>query len=99
MHDIRAIRDDPELFDRDMARRRVSPIAASLVAIDSERRTAVTELGERQARRNALAKQIGQLRRTGADTAALEAEATTLRDDMTALETRAAAAEADMQAH
>ncbi len=99
MHDIRAIRDDPELFDRDMARRRVSPIAASLVAIDSERRTAVTELGERQARRNALAKQIGQLRRTGADTAALEAEATRLRDDMTALETRAAAAEADIQAH
>ena len=99
MHDIRAIRDDPELFDRDMARRRVSPIAASLVAIDSARRTAVTELGERQARRNALAKQIGQLRRTGADTAALEAEATTLRDDMTALETRAAAAEADIQAN
>jgi seryl-tRNA synthetase len=98
MHDIRAIRDDPALFDQAMARRSVSPVAAGLVATDSERRSALTELGERQARRNALAKQIGQLRRTGADSAALEAEAAALRDDMTALETRAAAAEADIQA-
>ena len=99
MHDIRAIRDDPALFDQAMARRAVSPVASAIAATDSERRAALTTLGERQARRNALAKQIGQLRRTGADTAALEAEATTLRDDdMAALETRAAAAEADIDA-
>ena len=98
MHDIRAIRDDPDLFDRAMARRSLPPVAASVVARDTERRAALTELGERQARRNALAKQIGPLKRTGADTAALEAEASSLRDTMTALETRAAAAEAEINA-
>ena len=98
MHDIRAIRDDPSLFDRAMARRGLPPAAAAIVATDAERRAILTELGERQARRNALAKQIGPLKRTGADTSALEAEAAALRDAMTALETRAAAAEADAEA-
>ena len=51
-----------------------------------ERRAAQTALQEKQARRNALSKEIGQGRRTGADTAALEAEATALRDEMAALE-------------
>ena len=86
MHDIRAIRDDPAAFDRAMARRQVLPVAADIMAVDGQRRAAQTELGERQARRNALAKEVGQLRRTGADTAALEAEAATMRDAMTALE-------------
>ncbi len=98
MHDLRALRDDPALFDRAMTRRGGSAIADSIVSLDTERRAALTELGERQARRNALAKQIGPLRRTGADTSALEAEAAALRDAMAALESRAAAAEADVDA-
>ncbi len=60
-----------------MARRgRAAASPSALVATDAERRTALTTLGERQARRNALSKQVGQIRRTGADTAALEAEST-----------------------
>jgi seryl-tRNA synthetase len=98
MHDLRALRDDPDAFDRAMARRGLSPVAATIVALDTDRRGALTELGERQARRNALSKQIGQIKRTGADTAALEAESAALRDAMAALETRAAAAEADIDA-
>jgi seryl-tRNA synthetase len=98
MHDLRALRDDPDAFDRAMARRGLSPVAATIVALDTDRRAALTELGERQARRNALSKQIGQMKRTGADTAALEAESAALRDAMAALETRAAAAEADIDA-
>ena len=98
MHDLRALRDDPALFDRAMTRRGGSAIADSIVSLDTERRAALTELGERQARRNALAKQIGPLKRTGGDTSALEAEAAGLRDAMAALESRAAAAEADVDA-
>ncbi len=98
MHDLRMIRDDPSAFDAALVRRSLSPLAGMIVAIDAERRSAVTELGERQARRNALAKQVGQLRRTGADTAAIEAEATALRDDMAALESRAATLQADIDA-
>ena len=91
MHDIRTIRADPAAFDRALARRGLPPAAEGIVAEDAERRAALTALQEAQTRRNALAKQVGQGRRTGADTAALEAEATALRERMDALEQRAAA--------
>jgi seryl-tRNA synthetase len=86
MHDIRAIRADPAAFDAAMARRGLPPVAADLMELDTDRRAAQTALQEKQARRNALAKEIGQGKRTGADTAALEAEATMLRGDMDSLE-------------
>ena len=86
MHDIRAIRTDPAAFDAAMARRGLPPIAAELMALDTKRRSAQTALQEKQARRNALAREIGQGKRSGADTSALEAEATTLRGDMDGLE-------------
>ncbi len=88
MHDIRAVRADPASFDAAMGRRRLPPVADALLALDAERRAAQTALQEKQARRNALAKEIGQGKRAGADTAALEAEATALRDAMDSLETR-----------
>ena len=91
MHDIRLIRADPAAFDRALARRGLPATAEVIVAEDADRRAALTALQEAQAGRHALAKQIGQGRRTGADTANLESEATALRDRMEALEARAAA--------
>jgi seryl-tRNA synthetase len=93
MHDIRMVRADPAGFDAALARRGLPPAAAEALAKDEARRAAQSALQERQARRNALAKEIGQAKRTGADTAAQEAEATRLRDEMAALEAEAAAAE------
>ncbi len=69
-------------------------VSAALLAQDADRRAAQTALQEKQARRNALAREIGQGKRTGADTAALEAEATALRAEMEGLEARAAALDA-----
>ncbi len=89
MHDIRALRADPAAFDANMARRGLPAIAARLLEIDAERRAALAAVQDKQSRRNVLAKQIGQGRRTGTDTAAMEAEATALRDEMAALEQRA----------
>jgi seryl-tRNA synthetase len=91
MHDIRAIRDDPAAFDAAIARRGLPPIADSVLATDAERRAALTAQQDLQARRNALAKEVAQGRRKGLDTTALEAESTTLRDEMAALDARAAA--------
>jgi seryl-tRNA synthetase len=88
MHDIRAIRSDPAGFDAALARRGLAPMSSEILAQDTERRAALTALQEKQARRNALSREVGQGRRTGADTATLEAEATALRDDMEALEKR-----------
>jgi seryl-tRNA synthetase len=89
MHDIRTIRDDPAAFDTACARRGLPPVAAEILALDAERRAALTEQQTLQARRNAIAKDVAQGRRAGADTAALEAESAALRDRMAALDARA----------
>lgn len=91
MHDIRAVRTDPAGFDAALARRGLAPVSSELLAQDAERRAALTALQERQARRNALSREVGQGRRTGTDTSALEAEAAALRNDVEALEKQAAA--------
>lgn len=98
MHDIRAVRADPAAFDAALARRGIAPLSPSILAIDEARRTAQTALQEKQARRNAIAKEIGMAKRQGGDTAALEAEAVALRDEMAALEAAAAAAEREQVA-
>jgi seryl-tRNA synthetase len=98
MHDIRAIRADPDGFDAAMARRGLPPQAASLIALDAARRGATAAVQEAQSRRNAIAKEVGQGRRAGADTGALEAEAAALRDTMEALEQKSAALDEELKA-
>src|SRR3954454_7695560 len=90
MHDIRAVRADPAGFDAAMARRGLPPVSASILALDAERRAATTAVQEKQARRNAMAREIGPSKRAGADTSSLEAEAAALRSDSEGLEARVA---------
>jgi seryl-tRNA synthetase len=97
MHDIRAVRADPAGFDAAMARRGLPSVSGTLLAWDIERRGALTVLQDKQARRNAISREVGQGRRAGTDTAALEAEATSLRAEMEGLETRAAVLEAEIR--
>ena len=59
MHDIRAIRENPEAFDKGLRRRGLSPRAQSLIALDEKRRAAILALQTAQERRNAVSKQIG----------------------------------------
>lgn len=86
MHDLRALRADPAAFDASLTRRGDAPVAGHVVRLDEDRRAAVTALQDRQARRKTLSKEIGTLRRTGADSAALEAEAVALREEIERLE-------------
>ena len=59
MHDIRAIRENPEAFDDGLRRRGLSPRAELLIALDEKRRAAIAALQHAQERRNAASKQIG----------------------------------------
>jgi seryl-tRNA synthetase len=59
MHDIRAIRENPDAFDEGLRRRGLSPRAAELIALDEKRRAAILTLQSAQERRNAVSKQIG----------------------------------------
>ena len=98
MHDIRSIRSNPAAFDASMIRRGLPAQSPDILARDQTRRAAQTALQEKQARRNALAREIGQGKRSGADTSALEAEATALRNDMEGLEKQAAELDAGIKA-
>jgi seryl-tRNA synthetase len=88
MHDIRAIRDDPQAFDAALQRRGTAPQAAALLALDERRRALLTELQHAQARRNEASKAIGaaKARRAEDEAAALMAEVAALKDRLPALE-------------
>ncbi len=95
MFDIRQIRDNPEAFDKGMARRGLDPVAARILAMDEENRAIVTELQGLQSRRNAASRQIGQAKAAGdeARARALMEEVAALKSDMAALENRQRQAE------
>jgi seryl-tRNA synthetase len=88
MHDIRFIRDNPDAFDRALARRGLAPEAKRLIALDEQRRQKILALEIAQARRNAASKEIGEAKKNKdeAKAAALMAEVAALKDSMIAME-------------
>ena len=82
MHDIKAIRDNPEAFDHGLARRGLKPLAAQLIALDAAKRDHVQKLQEAQSRRNALSKDVGDAMKAGdkARAETLKAEVAGLKD-------------------
>jgi seryl-tRNA synthetase len=78
MHDLRALRADPVSFDAALARRGLPAAAEGILEVDRARREKLGLVQQAQARRNALSREIGALRRTGGDSAGLEREAAAL---------------------
>ena len=60
MHDIRALRDNPDLYDAAWARRGLAPQAKRIVDFDAKMRAQATAKQEAEAQRNAASKAIGQ---------------------------------------
>ena len=71
MHDLRAIRDNPEAFDAGLARRGLPPRADEVLALDRAWRAAETSAQEAQALSNRLAREIGMAKKSGGDVADL----------------------------
>jgi seryl-tRNA synthetase len=67
MHDIRAIRDNPNAFDAGLARRGLAPMAADVLQIDAERRAAIAQSETEKAAQNAASKQVGAAKAKGDD--------------------------------
>lgn len=65
MHDIRLIREDPEAFDAQLARRGLAPMAGKILLIDGERREKITAAEAALAERNAASKKVGQAKASG----------------------------------
>ncbi len=86
MFDIKAIRENPEYFDKGLARRGLESKSASLLAIDSELREKQTELQSCQSKRNEASKAIGIAKSKGEDAGDLINEVGVLKERMTKLE-------------
>ncbi len=91
MHDIKFIRDDPDLFDQGLQRRGQPPRAAEILALDTERRATQTELQELQQRRNEASKAIGSAKGRGEDAGPAIAEVARLKEEFPRLEALEAA--------
>jgi seryl-tRNA synthetase len=98
MHDIKAIRDNPQAFDAGLKRRGLSPLSTSLLAIDERRRAAILASEQAQARRNAASREIGDAKKAKDETRAnhLMAEVAELKTRMPELEAAAKAADEEL---
>ena len=65
MHDIRAIRENPDAFDRAMKRRGLDGVAAEILAIDEARRARIAEAEEAKAEANRASKEVGAAKARG----------------------------------
>ncbi len=75
MHDIRLLRDHPEILDAAMARRNGSWDKERFLELDKRRRAAISEVEQLQAQRNSASKEIGALMKAGKADEAEEAKA------------------------
>jgi seryl-tRNA synthetase len=71
MHDLRWIRENPEEFDRGLARRGLPQCADKILDLDREWRAAETEIQADKARRNQISREIGAAKKRGEDPAGL----------------------------
>lgn len=88
MLDINLMRADIQAVAACLAGRGYTLDVAQFAALENERKTIQTETQELQARRNALSKQIGQLKAKKEDASALMAEVNAQADQLKALEAK-----------
>jgi seryl-tRNA synthetase len=90
MHDIKWVRDNPDAFDRALARRGLAPEANRLIEIDERRRAAIQKAEAALARRNAASREIGAAKKSNEEAVAqaLMAEVARLKEEIPALETQ-----------
>ena len=98
MHDIRAIRENPEAFDAMLAKRGVSALSATILEIDARRRERVTAAEAALAERNAASKNVGKAKAAGdeAEFERLRTLVTEKKDEISRLEDEARAADAEL---
>ncbi len=91
MLDLAFVRANLPLVEEKLRLRGTDPaLLQGFAALDTERRAAITELETLKAQRNALSQQIGQIKRTGGDTAAISEQSAALKSRTESLENTAA---------
>jgi seryl-tRNA synthetase len=99
MHDIKWIRDNPDAFDRALARRGLPGEAKHLIEIDERRRAAIQKAEAALARRNTASREIGAAKKSNEEAAAqaLFAEVARLKAEIPQLEEEAKRASKELE--
>ena len=82
MLDLKWLRDHPDVLDEALGRRGAAPLAQTILDLDGEVRSLQTANQEKQARRNALSKEIGKIKASGGDAEAVMAEVGALKSEV-----------------
>ncbi len=97
MHDIKAIRENPQAFDAGLARRGIAATAGGLLTIDAQKRLSIQQTEVGQARRKTLSQEFGTLKAKGQPIPPeLIAELETLKGDIPLGEEAVARMDADL---
>lgn len=67
MHDIRAIRENPQAFDAALQKRGSDAMSSQLLQLDAERRNKIAEAETAQAEQNRASKEVGAAKARGDD--------------------------------
>jgi len=99
MHDIRMIRETPDLFDAAMAKRGLSGVSSEVLTLDADRRAVIGRAEAAQAERNAASKEVGKAKAAGdeAEFERLRALVAAKKDEIAALEEEAKAKDASLR--
>ena len=96
MLDIKWIRENPEIFDKGLARRARQPLSSRVLELDSSLRALKTRLQEAQAERNAKSKEIGIAKSKGQDVQAIMDAVAALKTEIQDCEDRERAVQAEL---
>ena len=80
MHDLKLIRETPDVFDAGLFRRGMPPQSGKILELDAARRKVQTELQDMLKQRNEASRAIGEKKGKGKDADDLIAEVGTLKD-------------------
>lgn len=80
MHDIKNIRENPQAFDQGLKDRGLESLSPALLDLDVKHRQLIQQLQSLQEQKNAVAEQMGQAKRTGADVKSLVAEGSRIKE-------------------
>lgn len=86
MLDIKFIRENPELVKAGLKTRHSSVDVAAILELDERRRAAITEGDRLKNARNEVSKKIGELKKTGQDTAEIQRQTREMGEQIAALD-------------
>ena len=86
MHDIKYIRENPELFDANLNKRGVDASSKEILLIDNERRKLQTLIQEKQKSRNEISKKIPEIKSKGQDASSLFDQVSLIKKEISEFE-------------